>query len=762
MDRIINYARGTHIHSATVRNVSAPNFKAFADNVLNDRAKARFLQYICPPMSGVTRNGKSEQPCAFLGLDYDEATPESYKRFLQFVSCYQAFWHTTARHTTEKPRVRGIIALNRDVTPQERERLGYAVHNHLKEKYGIVLDTNAYSTARALFTPLVGAESGYFDGEPLKVEDFLTPLPEQPTTPPTHEKPQSISEQQNDKEFDRLTLLNQVSPQTFIDLQSALNVLPADDYGDWLAVAMALAFFKDSEHESRALALFHAYSEKSAKYDSDIVNEKWESLTTPDNTSYKAIFAKAQGRGWVNPMAKMLNVGGVDKKSSPDKLARAFIEHLGGYDFLAQKFLIKQLYKYNGCYWALQDEGELAFKIGEWLTSLNIGYSARKINEISATMLTMVPPMKEGDTNVLAFENCVINRRSGEVLPHKREYYLTSCLPYPYDTTLSDTPVFDKWLNFLAKGSAEKAQVLRAVLYMVLTNRTEWQRFIELTGPGGTGKSVFMLLAGYFVGLQNICTKSLLDLDSARGRAGADKALLVLSPDQDMYTGHGAGLKSLSGADLVDFDPKYIPPYNAKSHAVYIVSHNGSVNFTERNGGIDRRRVLILLDNVVSDDEKDFMLEEKLKAETGGIVAKLLKEFSSSDLAFQVILKHEKSAEAIQLKAESDHTVEFCSFFETMPTLNGLRVGDMGKEGDMQYFYSHYLRFCSAYGHKFPLSVSKFKLAMVQAFKIHQSKIPYATRRTKKGFITNVRLKQDDDLDLSWLENNDFKDLSIS
>lgn len=54
---------------------------------------------------------------------------------------------------------------------------------------------------------------------------------------------------------------------------------------------------------------------------------------------------------------------------------------------------------------------------------------------------------------------------------------------------------------------------------MVLANRYDWQLFIEVTGVGGSGKSVFMHIAEFLTGKHNTSSGELKSLDDARGRA---------------------------------------------------------------------------------------------------------------------------------------------------------------------------------------------------------------------------------------------------
>ncbi|WP_049278063.1 hypothetical protein, partial [Serratia marcescens] len=48
-------------------------------------------------------------------------------------------------------------------------------------------------------------------------------------------------------------------------------------------------------------------------------------------------------------------------------------------------------------------------------------------------------------------------------------------------------PHFWQWLARAAGGNYDKQERILAALFMVLANRYDWQLFLEVTGPGGSG-----------------------------------------------------------------------------------------------------------------------------------------------------------------------------------------------------------------------------------------------------------------------------------
>lgn len=775
---IIHYARGAQITSADVQNQTAPSFKAFADMLYSSRVPrpekliysdtGKILNkgdaYICAAMKKNRRKAANALSRAYLVLDCDGfAIADVFHVFKDYLKKYQCSLHTTFQHTEEEPRLRAFIALNKEVDRETLITLSIAFQARIVADLGadlIKFDQGANNIELPMFLPLTDCEFHYFDGEPLKVEDYLPPMPENPKVRTKNaakkgEIPNPTLNSQDDNELDRAIMLNQVSPQTFIDLQSAVQVLPADDYNDWLAVAMALAFFKGTEYEEKALFLLHEYSEKSAKYDAEQVSEKWETLTLPDSTSYKAIFAKAQGRGWVNPMAKMLTTEEDPQKMKINQLSELFLTQIGGKDNLRVE-VGNYVVRYNGKYWERITDEVIVRQVRAFMDNICVGYNDNKVRSILNTLKIQLDLLGDENSDFIAFNNGVVNRNTGEFLSHQKNHFLVSCSPHDYSENQTETPVFSEWVDFVANGDPEKSAVIRAALYMILTNRWNWQLFIELVGVGGSGKSVFTELAAVLVGRKNVVSKCLEELDRSRDRDSLDSARLITIPDQQRYHGQGAGLKGITGGDLLRIDPKNKQPYSTYIKAVVLMSHNGTVNFTERNNGIERRRVLIYFNQEVPNDKKDYSFSQKLEMECGGIISQLLSEFSDPFSARRILENQRNSKEALILKQESDHTMAFAAHFETLSDCSGLRVGTRRNVDDMNFFYPMYLRYCDAYGHMYPVSVVKFKEAMQTAFKAQGEKYPYQVHKYTVGYKTNVRLKTDNTLDFSWLSAYDF------
>ncbi len=140
----------------------------------------------------------------------------------------------------------------------------------------------------------------------------------------------------------------------------------------------------------------------------------------------------------------------------------------------------------------------------------------------------------------------------------------------------------------------KKRDVILAALFMVLANRYDWQLFLEVTGPGGSGKSIMAEIATLLAGEDNATSATIETLESPRERAALTGFSLIRLPDQGKkWSGDGAGLKAITGGDAVSVDPKYRDAYSTHIPAVILAVNNNPMRFTDRSGGVSRRRVII-------------------------------------------------------------------------------------------------------------------------------------------------------------------------
>ncbi len=163
---------------------------------------------------------------------------------------------------------------------------------------------------------------------------------------------------------------------------------------------------------------------------------------------------------------------------------------------------------------------------------------------------------------------------------------------------------------------------------MVLANRYDWQLFLEVTGPGGSGKSILAEIATMLAGEDNATSATIETLESPRERAALIGFSLIRLPDQEKWSGDGAGLKAITGGDAVSVDPKYQNAYSTHIPAVILAVNNNPMRFTDRSGGVSRRRVILHFPEQIAPEERDPQLKDKIARELAVIVRQLMQRFS--------------------------------------------------------------------------------------------------------------------------------------
>jgi phage/plasmid-associated DNA primase len=90
------------------------------------------------------------------------------------------------------------------------------------------------------------------------------------------------------------------------------------------------------------------------------------------------------------------------------------------------------------------------------------------------------------NTHLVAFKNCVVDMRTGQTMPHNKDYFLTSMIPYDYEPGKECPEVFRR---FIAESFGEDMlPVIRAFTSMFLDPTAPYGRFPHIIGQSGGGK----------------------------------------------------------------------------------------------------------------------------------------------------------------------------------------------------------------------------------------------------------------------------------
>lgn len=223
------------------------------------------------------------------------------------------------------------------------------------------------------------------------------------------------------------------------------------------------------------------------------------------------------------------------------------------------------------------------------------GYTASLVSGVHTLFCQQYRRMKwnlcEGYLN---FKNGMLNVNTMEFVPHNKEYYSTSQLPYEYNP-VADCPKIKAWLNFTQWDDSCRVELLRAWLRAVLLSRPELQVFLELIGAANAGKSSFANLCSALVGFENTFATNLDQLETNKFEpAGAYDKKLITMADASRYGGKVVVLKQLLGQDPIQLEKKYM----REKHQFYfggmiITTANEPIQTTDLTSGMLRRRITV-------------------------------------------------------------------------------------------------------------------------------------------------------------------------
>ncbi|HGV3576538.1 DNA primase family protein [Escherichia coli] len=417
------------------------------------------------------------------------------------------------------------------------------------------------------------------------------------------------------------------------------------------------------------------------------------------------------------------------------------------------------VHHYNGIVWEPVSDKELQRSMAKIFIDAGISYSQNAIKFAVDTMKLSLPVMGGADRNLIGFSNGVFDTRTGNFREHNKNDWLLNASELPFsppaegETLATHAPNFWKWLRRSVANNDRKADRVLAALFMVLANRYDWQLFLEVTGPGGSGKSVMAEICTMLAGKANTVSASMKALEDARERALVVGFSLIIMPDMTRYAGDGAGIKAITGGDKVAIDPKHKAPYSTRIPAVVLAVNNNAMSFSDRSGGISRRRVIFSFSEVVPENERDPMLAEKIEGELAVVIRHLLTRFNNQDEARRLLYEQQKSEEALAIKREGDSLVDFCGYLMSLVKCEGMMVGnaEIVPFSPRRYLYHAYLAYMSAHGMGKPVSLTRFGTDMPGAMAEYGKEYKRAkcTKGPDKGrTFTNVLLDEDAD---GWL-----------
>jgi len=340
------------------------------------------------------------------------------------------------------------------------------------------------------------------------------------------------------------------------------------------------------------------------------------------------------------------------------------------------------------------------------------------------------------DTNLVPMTNGVLNIHERKIQPYSSKQRFNWHLPYNFEPKAT-APIFMGYLKSTANGDKNFIDLMQAILAAIITGRTDLQKFFELLGPGGTGKSTFQETCTKLIGKGNYVSTDLKKLETNNFETAQlyGKKLILIS-DSSRYGKEVSVLKAITGGDYIRFEEKNRQqgePFQVQG--IVLIAANEPIQSSDYTSGLSRRRVTIPFIKNVTDAEKAKFpggIEKAITAELPGILNWALR--LSKEVVTKRIEQAGRRSKSSRTAVDTNPMLAWIND-SLVPDVNSiLYVGSQPSDTEESWdnkLYPSYWKHCRKAGRK-PIALNRFSGNLedqCQAYGIMLERLP----RDKNG-----------------------------
>lgn len=426
--------------------------------------------------------------------------------------------------------------------------------------------------------------------------------------------------------------------ETLAELRKAAAALErldparADNYDSWLEVGMAL-----SELGPAGLELWESWSAQSPKWQPGVCAEKWATFAPGQGVTLATLYhLAAQDTGVEGePTYHLTDLGNAERLITAHGDDLRWCEPLGGWIV------------WDGSRWAADATGEAERRAQDVARNLYAEAQAcedsaeRKriakhalATESAARRRAMLdqawplaavrPELFDVDPWLLNCANGILDLRTGQLAPHRRDAYLTKLAPVNFDPDAAD-PLFDRYLEDTTGGDADFAAYLQRAAGYTLTGLTDEESVFLVLGPGATGKST--LVEALLAALGDYAYKASFETFLAQRHNGGPRPDLVAMRGARLVAAvespqgrrlAEAEVKDLSGGDSLTARDLYRSPVTFRPTFKLWLATNHAPTMDDQDTALWRRIKRLPFEHVVAEDARDPELKRHLSDPQGG------------------------------------------------------------------------------------------------------------------------------------------------
>jgi putative DNA primase/helicase len=239
---------------------------------------------------------------------------------------------------------------------------------------------------------------------------------------------------------------------------------------------------------------------------------------------------------------------------------------------------------------------------------------------------------------MVPFNDCVVDIRTGEVMHYKPELFMTSKLPINFNPE-AKCPLIEQAFGQLLPQ--DKVIDLYELAAYCMFRGYPYQKMFFLYGRGANGKGVFTRVLEALLGKHNISTVSMKNFQNNRfsGAELHNRYANICSELDYSELRQTDLIKQLTGGDSIQAEKKFQHPFKFINHAKLIFVTNELPRTIDKTEAFYRRIHVIEFPFVFDGEKADRFLLEKIcvRCELEGLAAKclgILKEMYGRGMVF--------------------------------------------------------------------------------------------------------------------------------
>lgn len=245
----------------------------------------------------------------------------------------------------------------------------------------------------------------------------------------------------------------------------------------------------------------------------------------------------------------------------------------------------------------------------------------------------------EDTKNLIAFNNCLFDLNTCEILNFDKKYFITNKIKIDLDENFKECPLIDKFFEELV-GNENKITLYELIAYCLVRDYP-YQKFWILHGIGKNGKSAYLNLIRKVIGDENISVETPQNLSSRPFSIGYlwNKLANISSDIPYTQLENLNTLKELTGNDVVGCERKYKSAFGFRNFAKLIFSGNELPQVNDKSYAFYRRVYILQFNNQIQNPDPNIIDKITTPEQLQGLawkIIQILKEMKNRNYIFTI------------------------------------------------------------------------------------------------------------------------------